>query len=183
MPGTQFNKGRNKLFFFADYEGTRLDFPATAQAKTTFTTAERTGNLTDLGLTLYYPGAVNASGNRIPMPSNLNDAAICGPGQKMGVDPCITGVSPTALKIANAFPTPNLPGQAGGTINNLSNTVDTYTHGDQGDAKVDWVPDEKDRIMARYSQQHVVNPSVNSQPLLYSGSGSNGGTSGNGCRK
>ncbi len=164
---------RNKLFFFADYEGTRLDFPATAQAKTTFTTAERTGNLTDLGLTLYYPGAVNASGNRIPMPSNLNDAAICGPGQKMGVDPCITGVSPTALKIANAFPTPNLPGQAGGTINNLSNTVDTYTHGDQGDAKVDWVPDEKDRIMARYSQQHVVNPSVNSQPLLYSGSGSN----------
>ena len=34
---------RNKLFFFADYEGTRLDFPATPEAKTTFTTAERTG--------------------------------------------------------------------------------------------------------------------------------------------
>ena len=101
---------RNKLFFFADYEGTRLDFPATPQAKTTFTTAERTGNLTDLGLTLYYPGAVDASGNRIPMPSNLNDAAICGAGQKMGVDPCITGISPTALKIANAFPMPNLAG-------------------------------------------------------------------------
>ena len=85
---------RNKLFFFADYEGTRLDFPATPQAKTTFTTAERTGNLTDLGLTLYYPGAVDKNGNRIPMPSNLNDAAICQPGQKMGVDPCITGSAP-----------------------------------------------------------------------------------------
>ena len=164
---------RNKLFFFADYEGSRLDFPATEEPKTTFTAAERTGNLTDLGLTLYYPGAVDKNGNRIPMPSNLSDATICGPGQKMGVDPCITGISPTALKIANALPTPNLPGQAGGTINNLSNTVDTYTHGDQGDIKVDWVPDDKDRIMARYSQQHVVNPTVNSQPLLYSGNGSN----------
>jgi hypothetical protein len=164
---------RNKLFFFADYDGSRLDFPATQSAKTTFTAAERTGNLTDLGLTLYYPGAVNASGNRIPMPSNLADAAICGPGQKMGVDPCITGISPTALKIAAALPAPNLPGQAGGTINNLSNTVDTYTHGDQGDIKVDWVPGDKDRIMARYSQQHVVNPIENSQPLLYSGTGGN----------
>jgi hypothetical protein len=164
---------RNKLFFFADYDGSRLDFPATQSAKTTFTAAERTGNLTDLGLTLYYPGAVDAKGNRIPMPSNLADAAICGPGQEMGVDPCITGISPTALKIANALPAPNLPGQAGGTINNLSNTVDTYTHGDQGDIKVDWVPDDKDRIMARYSQQHVINPVVNSQPLLYSGTGGN----------
>jgi hypothetical protein len=163
----------NKLFFFADYEGTRFDLPATISPKTTFTTAERTGNLTALGLTLYYPGAVDKSGNRIPMPSNLNDAAICGAGQTMGVDPCISGISPTAIKIANALPMPNLPGQAGGTINNLSNAIDTYTHGDQGDIKVDWVPDDKDRIMARYSQQHTINPTVNSQPLLYSGTGSN----------
>ena len=38
------------------------------------------------------------------MPSNLTQAAICGAGQKMGVDPCITGISPTALKIAAALP-------------------------------------------------------------------------------
>ena len=163
----------NKLFFFADYQGSRFDLPATISPKTTFTSAERTGNLSDLGLTLYYPGAVDKNGNRIPMPSNLNNAAICGAGQTMGVDPCINGISPTALKIAAALPTPNLGGQAGGTINNLSNAVDTYTHGDQGDIKVDWAPDDKDRIMARYSQQHVVNPTVNSQPLLYSGTGSN----------
>lgn len=164
---------RNKLFFFIDYDGSRFDLPATDTAKTTLTAAERTGNLTDLGLTLYYPGAVDASGNRIAMPSNLNNAAICGAGQTMGVDPCITGISPTALKIASLLPTPNLPGQANGTINNLSNVVDTYTHGDQGDAKVDWAPSDKDRIMARYSQQHIVNPTTNSQALLYSGSGSN----------
>jgi hypothetical protein len=98
------------------------------------------------------------------MPSNLKQRGNLRSGQTMGVDPCISGISPTALKIANALPTPNLPGQANGTINNLSNSVDTYTHGNQGDIKVDWAPDDKDRIMARYSQQHVVNPTVNSQP-------------------
>jgi hypothetical protein len=163
----------NKLFFFADYDGSRFDLPATLTAKTTFTTAERAGNLTDLGLTLFYPGAVDKNGNRIPMPSNLSQAAICGAGQTMGVDPCISGISATALKIAAALPTPNLPGQSGGTINNLSNAVDTYTHGNQGDIKMDWYLDDKDRIMARYSQQHVENPTVNSQALLYSGTGSN----------
>ena len=163
----------NKLFFFADYDGSRFDLPATDEAKTTFTAAEKAGNLTDLGLTLYYPGAVDKNGNRIQMPSNLNNAAICGAGQTMGIDPCISRISAAALKIAGLLPTPNLPGQSNGTVNNLSNSVGTYTHGDQGDIKMDWMPNDKDRVMARYSQQHVVNPTVNSQALLYSGDGSN----------
>ena len=164
---------RNKLFFFADYQGSRFDLPATINATTTLTAAERTGNLSDLGVTLYYPGAVDKNGNRIPMPSNLTQATICGAGQKMGVDPCITRVSPAALKIANALPSSNLPGLAGGTINNLSNAVQTFTHGNQGDAKVDWAPTDKDRFFARYSQQYIENPTVNSLPLLYNGSGNN----------
>ncbi len=164
---------RNKLFFFADYQGSRFDLPATVSPKTTFTSSERTGNLADLGLRLFYPGATDASGNRIPMPANLTQAAICGPGQKMGVNPCISGISAAALKVAAALPTPDLPGQAGGTINNLSNTVQNFTHGNQGDIKVDWAPSNFDRVFARYSQQHIENPILNSQPLLYSGSGSN----------
>ena len=164
---------RNKLFFFADYQGSRFDLPATVTSKTTFTSSERTGNLSDLGATLFYPGAVDASGKRIAMPFNLAQAAICGPGQKMGVNPCISGISATALKIAGALPSPNLPGQAGGTINNLSNTVQNFTHGNQGDIKIDYAPTDSDRIFARYSQQHIENPIVNSLPLLYSGDGSN----------
>ena len=163
----------NKVFFFTDYQGSRFDLPATATAMTTLTSAEKTGNLSAMGVQLYYPGAVNAQGQRIPMPANLTQAAICSGSQQMGVDPCISGLSATALKIAGVMPSPNLPGQAGGTINNLSNVVQNYTHGNQGDAKVDWAPDEKDRIFARYSQQHIENPIVNSQPLLYSGNGSN----------
>jgi hypothetical protein len=164
---------RNKLFFFADYQGSRFDLPATPSPKTTFTAADITGNLTDLGVTLYYPGAVDANGNRIPMPSNLAQANICSGSQKMGVNPCINGVSATALKIANALPKPNLPGQASGTINNLNNTVQNYTHGNQGDIKLDWNPTDKDHVYARYSQQHIDNPIVNSEAFQYSGAGSN----------
>ncbi|HTP30967.1 MAG TPA: carboxypeptidase regulatory-like domain-containing protein [Candidatus Acidoferrales bacterium] len=158
---------KNKLFFFADYQGSRFDLPATSSPKTTFTAQNVNGNLSDLGLSLHYPGTT------VPMPSDLTKAAICGAGQKMGVDPCITGISPTALKIASALPKPNLPGLAGGTVNNLNNVVQNYTHGNQGDVKVDWAPTDKDHIFARYSQQHIDNPIVNSEVFQYSGAGSN----------
>ncbi len=78
---------KDKLFFFADYQGSRFDLPASSSPKTTFTAANLTGNLTDTGVTLHYPGTT------VVMPSNLTQATICGPGQKMGVNPCINGIS------------------------------------------------------------------------------------------
>jgi hypothetical protein len=158
---------KNKLFFFTDYQGSRFDLPASATPQTTFTAQDAAGNLSDLGVTLHYPGT------SVVMPSNLTQATVCGPGQKMGVNPCITGISPAALKIAAALPKPNIPGLAGGTVNNLDNVTQNYVHGNQGDAKVDWSPTDRDHFFARYSQQHIDNPIVNSDALLYSGSGSN----------
>jgi len=158
---------KDKLFFFTDYQGSRFDLPATSAPQTTFTAQNLSGNLSDLGVTLHYPGTT------VPMPSNLTQATICGAGQQMGVNPCISGISATALKIASALPKPNLPGLAGGTVNNLNNLVQNYTHGNQGDVKVDWAPTDRDHLFARYSQQHIDNPIVNSNQLLYSGSGSN----------
>jgi hypothetical protein len=158
---------KNKLFFFADYQGSRFDLPATSTPKTTLTASELNGNLSDLGITLHYPGTT------VAMPSDLTKAAICGAGQKMGVDPCISGISPTALKIAAALPKPNIPGLANGTVNNLNNVVQNFTHGNQGDIKMDWAPTEKDHLFARYSQQHIDNPIVNSEVFQYSGNGSN----------
>lgn len=158
---------KNKLFFFADYQGSRFDLPSTSTPQTTFTAQDATGNLSDLGVTLHYPGT------NVVMPSNLTQAAICGPGQKMGVNACINGISPAALKIAAALPKPNVPGLANGTSNNLENVVQNYTHGNQGDIKVDWSPTDNDHFFARYSQQHIDNPIVNSDVLAYSGSGSN----------
>ncbi len=160
---------RDKLFFFADYQGSRFDLPGTPDPRTTFTTANVTGNLSDLGVALHYPGTT------VPMPSDLTKAVTCGAGQTMGVDPCIARLSPTALKIAGALPKPNLPGTPGsnGTLNNLSNFQNTYTHGNQGDIKLDWAPTNNDRFFARYSQQHIEQPFTNTELFQYSGNGSN----------
>jgi hypothetical protein len=158
---------KDKLFFFADFQGSRFDLPATPQPVTTFTTADATGNLTDLGVALHYPGT------NVAMPANLNDAAICGAGQKMGVDPCISGISPTALKVAAALPKPDLAGIPGsnGTKDNLSNYQSTYTHTYQGDLKADWAPTERDRFFARYSQMNSQEPVVNTEAFQYSSNG------------
>ena len=159
---------KNKLFFFVDYQGSRFDTPATPSPVSTFTAQEGTGNLSDIpGIALHYPGT------NVPMPANLTQAAICGAGQTFGSSPCINGISPTALKILAILPKPDLGGTNNGTQNNLSNSQHTYTNGDQGDAKVDWNPTDRDHIFARYSQQYITQPTVNSQPLLYNSSGNN----------
>ena len=155
---------RNKLFFFVDYQGSRFDTPATPGTINTFSNQERTGNLSDIpGISLHYPGTT------VAMPANLNNAAICGPGQSFGSSPCIKGLSPTALKIMGVLPQATQPG----LLNNAPNTQQTYIHGQQGDAKVDYNLSERDHLSVRYSQQSVLNPIVNSQPLLYNTTGNN----------
>src|SRR3984885_2189408 len=159
---------KNKLFFFLDYQGSRFDTPATPSPVSTFTAQESTGNLSDIpGITLHYPGT------NVPMPANLSQAAICGAGQTFGSSPCINGLSSTALKILGILPKPDLAGTNNGTQNNLSNSQHTYTNGDQGDAKVDWNPTLADHVFARYSQQYITQPTINSQPLLYNSVGNN----------
>jgi hypothetical protein len=159
---------KNKLFFFVDYQGSRFDTPASPTTMTTFTAQEATGNLSDIpGISLHYPGTT------VPMPANLTQAAICGAGQKMGSSPCITGLSPTALKILSVLPGPDLAGSENGTLNNLLNSQHTYINGDQGDFKVDWNATQSDHLFMRYSQQYYTNPTINSVPLLYNSTGNN----------
>ena len=154
---------KNKLFFFADYQGSRFDYPATSAHITTFTAAEAGYNLSDLGVALHYPGTT------VAMPANLSQAAVCGSGQRMGVNPCITGISPTAKGILAALPT----AAGAGLFNNANNTTRSYTNGNQGDIKIDWAPTDRDHIFGRYTQQHVVIANTNSQSVLYNGSGNN----------
>ncbi|HZU23517.1 MAG TPA: hypothetical protein VE998_11850, partial [Terriglobales bacterium] len=150
---------KDKLFFFVDYQGSRYDTPPTPGTINTFSSQELTGNLSDIpGIQLHYPGT------NVAMPANLNDAALCSQtGGTFGSSPCINGLSPTALAILKVLPQSTLPGLA----HNAPNLVHTYINGDQGDAKVDWAPTEKDHIFGRYSQQYVTNPTINSQPALY----------------
>ncbi len=140
---------KDKLFFFADYQGSRYDQPATSTVFSVLTTAERQGDfsqvLTQQGIQLVNP----VTKQNIP---NNNLAAV-------GL------VSPQALAIVNSalYPQPT----NGGLLNNSVNTTHQYTNQDQGDVRLDWNASDKDHLFGRYSQGHIENPTTNSIPLLY----------------
>ena len=152
---------KDKLFFFVDYQGSRFDQPATSVPYTVFTTAERAGNFgsicsagfnaqgicNNLAQQLYNPFSSNTPGGRQPFLNNVINVPF----------------SPAAASILSS---PLYPGP----INNLNtqnqvNVTHSYTNSDQGDLKLDWVASEKDHLYARYSQQHITNPTTNSQLL------------------
>ena len=145
----------DKLFFFADYQGSRLDNPTTITTTTVYTTAERQGDFSALlGQTnpvqLYNPYSVDANGNRAPFVNNMIPASL---------------FSPAATKIlsSSAYPQPTLPG----LLNNFQYGVNSYINGDQGDVKVDWNRSEKDRIYFRYSESRFDNPTLRTFQLAY----------------
>jgi hypothetical protein len=153
---------RDKLFFFVDYQGSRFDQPATSVPYTVFTAAERQGNFAsicssgfnaqgicnNLADQLYNPHSASTPGGRQPFLNNQINIPF----------------SAAASKILNSslYPEP---------INGLNsanqvNLLHQSTNSDQGDIKIDWVASQKDHVYARYSQQHVTNPTTNSQPLI-----------------
>jgi hypothetical protein len=141
---------KDKLFFFADYQGSRYDQPATGGGFTVFTAAERSGNFSAISQQLYNPFSSATNSGRTPFPGNQIP---------------LTLFSPAAVAILNSplYPAPI----NGNLVNNQVNYQHTSTNSDQGDIKVDWAASDKDHIFGRYSQQNVVNPTVNSQPLLF----------------
>ncbi len=168
---------KNKLFFFADYQGERYDQPGTAGGFTVFTAAERPGGgpngssnfgdlCTSIGGTfngagvcsnpvgqLYNPYSSSSPNTRSIFPNNIIPANL---------------INPVAAKILSSslYPAPI----NGNFTNNAVNVSHSYTNGDQGDAKVDWIATDKDHVYGRYTQQYVTNPTTNSQPLLFNSS-------------
>jgi Carboxypeptidase regulatory-like domain/TonB dependent receptor len=155
---------RDKLFFFADYQGSRYDQPATGGGFTVLTTAERAGDFsaictagfnssgvcTNSAQQLYNPYSSATATNRTPFAFNQIPTRLFSP-------------IASAILSSPLYPQPI----NGNLVNNQVNFAHTYTNGDQGDIKVDWAASEKDHIYGRYSQQKVVNPGTNSQPLVY----------------
>jgi hypothetical protein len=146
---------RDKLFFFTDYQGSRLDTPASTTTTTVFTAAERAGDFSALlsgpsPVQLYNPFLIGSNGARTPFPNNQIPKNL---------------ISPVALGIVSSqyYPLPT----NGNLFNNFQYGTHTFTNGDQGDIKVDWNISDKDRAFARYSQSRFDNPTENTFPLVY----------------
>jgi hypothetical protein len=131
---------KDKLFFFADYQGQRFDHPPTSTFMTVFTNNERNGDFSQLSAALTNPlTGAPYPGNQIPQ-SQENPVA-------------------TALFASKYYPaTVN-----NNLINNAVNYQTTAFNTDQGDAKLDWNITQKDRFSGRYSQSYQNDPTINSQ--------------------
>lgn len=138
---------KGKLFFFADYQAERFDFPSTSSPFTVFTAKERTGDVSELvaaGKTIIDPRTGQPfPNNQIPS-GELSNAA-------------------QAILSSSLYPSPINDLLQG----NAFNTQATKTDDDQGDGRLDYAASEKDHFMGRFSYNHLNNPVLNSIPYLY----------------
>lgn len=82
---------KNKLFFFADYEGQRFDTPPSSANVQVLTNAERTGNFADLCGGGFTGGICNDNGGFYDAVTGLNDAGVA----NQLVVPLTGGLSPS----------------------------------------------------------------------------------------
>jgi Carboxypeptidase regulatory-like domain len=154
---------KNRLFFFADYQGGRLDHPASSNTITVLTANEIGGDFSALSTQLYNPCAAGTggtsgtpcailpAGSRPAFGGNMIPAA--------NLDPAFTALVTNPLYPKSTLTLPNGFGQAVNTTAQQFNT-------DQGDVKVDYIVSAKDHINARFTKADQNDPSTNSVALL-----------------
>jgi len=126
--------GRNKLFFFADYQGVKRRLYAASSNLTLPTQAMRTGDFTATGVTIYNPltGKPDGSG-RTPFQNNTIPASMIDPASSN-----LVGLLP-ALTRPNSF------------TNNYDAYGGTQYNRDNWDFKVNYNPTQKAMVWGRYS--------------------------------
>jgi hypothetical protein len=156
---------KDKLFFFADYQGLRRATPPSVQATTLMPAAWRKGDFSNLldpvysgvkgGIQLYNPFSADATtGARAPFAGNQIPVSLFSPVvQKLFADPSL-------------YPLPTL-NNALVTDTNYFYSSSSYLKSDQGDFKLDYKPSDKDDLSARYSNGRQDTPGVNTLPFRY----------------
>jgi Carboxypeptidase regulatory-like domain/TonB dependent receptor len=126
--------GRNKLFWFMDYEGTKQNQFAASPNLTLPTAAMRTGDFSATGVTVYDPLTGNSDGTgRTPFPGNVIPAS---------------RISPAAATLAGLLPALTRPTTFYSNYDAYGAT--TYAV-DRWDWKVNYDPTDKVMIWGRYS--------------------------------
>ena len=139
--------GRNKTFWFADYEGYRRSFVRTLNT-TIPTMAMRSGDFSGQSNAIFDPLTTRPqgagfirdqfAGNRIPA----------------------ARFDPVMAKLINAYPTPQTSGLSNNYVSQLKQTQDW----NQGDVRVDHQITPNDNFFARWSIQHTTTFAPNTFP-------------------
>jgi Carboxypeptidase regulatory-like domain len=151
IPGTDFNKNRDKLFFFFSMEYLPRNYP-TRQGRLTYPTQlERNGDFSKS-----FSG-VNASGNPIPFfirdplktgTCNASDQTACFPGNVIPSN----RIDPNGQKLLNIFPLPNFNDPALNFNNVFQSTVDQPRREEL--LRMDWNITSKTTFYARGIQNY-----------------------------
>ena len=172
---------KDRLFFFADYQGQRFDIPTSSSPFTVFTTAERSGNFGAL--------CTNAKGTFDSTGVCHNTGAPGDPVVAQLYNPCASFTAPctpssTPASPRNPFPYDQIPAAMISPVaanlfssnlytspvnsqlqNNSVNTSQSAENVDQGDLKVDYRVDSKDSLSYRFTEAYQNNPATYSQEL------------------
>jgi carboxypeptidase family protein len=144
--------GKNKTFFFVNYEGFRLR-QGQSYTETVPTTTERSGDLSGLaaaqGVSIYDPLTTCGPGPGYPR--------ACGPGEATGSRLQFPGnvipgtrINPTSVKLLNLYPSPNAAGSALGVGNWIGNGSQGGNQ-NQTVVHIDQNVSDKQHISARYT--------------------------------
>jgi hypothetical protein len=146
---------KDRLFFFADYQGTRRANPGSPGSISVIPAEFRQGDFSRLlaenNIQLYNPLTTDAQGIRQPFPNNQVPLAM---------------FNPVARNLFNSPDLYPLPLNSGLRFNQI-NTSSSYLKSDQGDIKLDWKPSDADFLTARYSNGRQDTPGVSTFPLFY----------------
>jgi len=144
---------RDRLFFFADYQGIRRANPGAPADYSVFPMEFRQGDfsrlLSENRVQLYDPLTTDASGVRLPFPNNHI------PQSMMNV------VARNLFANTRLYPAPLNPKLRFNTLN----TASSYVYTDQGDVKIDAKLTSRDDFSARYSNSRQDVPTKNTLPL------------------
>jgi hypothetical protein len=168
---------KDKLFFFADYQGLR-DLNAGPTGAQLLTQRMRSGDFGQLCTDLN--GAFNISGtcSKVNLTSKVTPIQVTDPnnaGAKVAFNN-FANTSNTIGTVANNlfkqygkyYPLPQINSVAGG--NNYFFNSGTSINTDQGDIKLDYNFSDKDHAFFRYSQGHLRNPSFSACLFCAAGS-------------
>jgi len=146
-----------KLFFFADYEGTQEKLFDNSGQFTVPTTAERNGDFSNDSYTIYNPLAPDdANGNRVEFPTH--NVLTSYPG---------LALNPTAVAFLSHFPKCNYPNPStcdADTGNHIGNYqlpgLDPIT-AKRFDVRMDYYKSDKQRLFSRFSFARLSTSGVN----------------------
>lgn len=168
---------KDRLFFFADYQGQRFDIPSSSGPVTVFSMPERTGDFGAL-CSAGFDGSGNCKGTGQLYNPCASFSAPCTPSSTPAPtrSPFPYNKIPAAMisPVASALFSNSLYPAASGGINNglqnnATNTSNSAENVDQGDLKIDYKLSSKDNISYRFTRAYQNNPSTNSFVLLSNG--------------